>query len=220
VHPPKTKEESILLWSANVKTEANTPIKSMSEASYLVSYGFFLESILSHPKFAEEKESKYDIVRLFKVGDVTIKFQVQPIIVFDLLLEGPVVMTKREKPAPAKEDDKKLNETRLEVQGFYACVKNQISRLEHIFVARDVDEKGKTIRPSPALVRQLSSASGTLTDEEGSDVGDSSQDSQLDRLDKGAYSSNEPLSLLSKLKKSFRRQEFELYDLLKTVQRE
>lgn len=218
----KSKEEEhpqINLWTADIKTGKESTVMTMSEATYLTSYGGFIQAILSHPKFVREK---HNVVRIFSIGDVLIKFQVQPIVVFDLLVEGPVVNLhqKGEEVADDKtkynkhlQDEKLLERTRLEIQSFYSSVKRHISALEHVLVAREVDDRGKTIKPSFLSSR---SSIASLLSEESTDDGIATQ---VDGVD-DALPSSQALRLLGKLKKSFRRVEFDLYDGLKLTKGE
>ena len=214
----------IVMWSANIRTGDESAMKSMSNCTYLASYGAFIQAILSHPKFVADK---YDMVRMFRLGGITLKFQVQPIVVFDLLVDGPVVVKSKAKDegeehandasvdnarqvATEAEDAKIFKRTRIEIQDFYASVKRHISALEHVFVARELDERGNTIKPSAASSR--GSILTVHTDTDSSLDGSTQAESLISSL-----SSEGPLALLSGLKGSFRKAEFSLYDSLKTV---
>ncbi|UZJ55341.1 hypothetical protein CBS101457_004661 [Exobasidium rhododendri] len=200
-----TGREEICLWSANVQTGEETSVTAMSEETYLSSFGSFVEALVHHPMFDKDR---YETVRLFKVGGITLKFQIQRIVVYDLLVEGPVVIvTPGEKVQEAEMADEKsalFETTRLEIQSFYALLKGQISTLEHLFVARELDEAGKTIGPPVASSRVASSVLSS-----GSDVAPNYQ------MGGPSSSSSGPFKLLSRVKESLRKSEFELYDALK-----
>lgn len=221
----KSKEEEhpiIQLWTADINTGEESTVTTMSEATYLTSYGGFIQAILSHPKFVQEKHS---LVQMFQVGDILIKFQIQHIVVFDLLVEGPVVVLHQkeekfnlgnesynDKPKNKQSQDEKLLErTRLEIQSFYSSVKRHISSLEHVLVARELDNKGKTIKLA-FLSRQSSIMSEDSKNNDGT--------TQVDSVDDDSLPSSRALNLLSKLKKSIRRVEFDLYEGLKSTKGE
>lgn len=221
----------IYLWTTSMRTGKQTAIAGMTDATYLLSFGKFLEAIVQQPRlFANViqsgeyllldgqavSDSKFDLVRLFKIGRVLIKIQVQPIYLFNLLIEGPVVVTQDEaggeklrridhmteergesetesEQGLVDEDEKRakrvINRTRLEIQRFFASTKEQVSSLEHLFVARELDERGKTIKKVPSK-----------------DVSES---------DEAPDATSTALTLLSRLKTSLRSAEFELYSDLK-----
>ncbi|KAE8224564.1 hypothetical protein CF319_g2563 [Tilletia indica] len=87
-------------------------------------------------------------------------------------------------------DDPDMEEARLEIQRFYAGVKDIISRLEDVLVERELDDKGVTIKRKPTE----SGSSDTLN------AGGGAMDA---------------LSLLHRVKNGLREDEFDLYDVLK-----
>ncbi|CAD6980451.1 unnamed protein product [Tilletia controversa] len=87
-------------------------------------------------------------------------------------------------------DDPDLEEARLEIQRFYAGVKDVISRLEDVLVERELDEKGMTIKRKPA------------------------DNGSTDTLNAGG-GAMDALSLLHRVKNGLREDEFDLYDVLK-----
>ncbi|PWN92723.1 hypothetical protein FA10DRAFT_263481 [Acaromyces ingoldii] len=228
----KSSSRSMIhLWTASMRTGNQTTVMEMTDATYLLSFGKFLEAIVMHPKLFANViqsgehlvlggqigiDSKFDLVRLFKLGRVLIKIQVQPIALFNLLIEGPVVITqndaggermaqrvgKDEERGESETESERglvdeeerrakkiLNRTRLEVQRFFASIKEQISSLEHLFVARELDERGNTVKAT--------TSKGTPIQGEDMDA------------------SSRPLTLLSRLKTSLRAAEFDLYSSLK-----
>ncbi|PWN52359.1 hypothetical protein IE53DRAFT_287745 [Violaceomyces palustris] len=264
-------DSGLWMWNANVRNSWQSSARRMSESTYLMSFARYLEALLYHPalrdaddlhpKTLEEAKAKlklgdadisggkekagqvnFDIARMFRLGTALVKIQVHPIVVYDLMIEGPVLIPSRSRKGPQNqakraeeaerrkaqtvEDGEILETTRLEIQAFFASVKRHIGALEDIFVARELDDKGLTIKS-----KRLNSIS--LTDL-GSDAASSSassssafsiinsdrrvsiRGSDCDLPIQGA--SAEPLSLLNRLKSSLRADEFELYQALKFVQ--
>ncbi|PWZ01256.1 hypothetical protein BCV70DRAFT_91601 [Testicularia cyperi] len=189
------------------------------------------------------------LLRLFRAGRALVKVQVQPIVMYDLQIEGPCLHSKpplaphqkRLSPIERKkvrkeqriQQDAELlksmtETTRLEVQCFFASVKAQTTRLEDIFVARELDEAGRTIRKRPSL---FSFGEDGGLDEEKTQAGVASTKIDADRgsafssasgVSTATASSSstisgivaEPLTLLAGLRSSFRADEFELYEAL------
>ncbi len=154
-----------------------------------------------------------ELLRFFRSGRSLVKVQVQPLVVYDLHIEGPCLKTssdrRRERKQKQAQAEKRrfkqlAEETRLEIQRFFASIKRNTTRLEDVFVSRELDEAGRTIRsktgapipiadakPAPAVGAAASSSDSTISD-------------QL----------AQPLTFLTNLRASLRADEFELYEAL------
>ncbi|ETS59792.1 hypothetical protein PaG_06319 [Moesziomyces aphidis] len=154
-----------------------------------------------------------NLLRFFRSGRSLVKVQVQPLVVYDLHIEGPCLKTssdrRRERKQKQAQAEKRrfkqlAEETRLEIQRFFASIKRNTTRLEDVFVSRELDEAGRTIRsktgapipsadakPAPAVGAAASSSDSTISD-------------QL----------AQPLTFLTNLRASLRADEFELYEAL------
>lgn len=90
---------------------------------------------------------------------------------------------------------------------------------EHLFVERELDAKGKTLKPirTPGAADSISRATPLpqLGAEDESDQFQMDEESEASSIAASSIDLNEPLALLTKLKSSFRADEFELYALLK-----
>ncbi|EPQ25790.1 uncharacterized protein PFL1_06657 [Pseudozyma flocculosa PF-1] len=171
------------------------------------------------------------LLRMFRSGRAVIKVVTQPIRVYDLVIDGPVMHGRpkpisaeaaaanrrrgREKRAKAQSGALQavLEDTRLEVQKFFASAKQQMTALEDLFVARELDETGKTIRRNPIDAAMFA--------EDGAD-GDKAFDGgslarSVDSRTTVSGTVAEPLTLLARLQVSLRTDEFELYDALKGI---
>lgn len=164
-----TANQLIEMWQADMRNDRQSSVKKMSDAAYLSSFGNFLEAIIAHPQLTDASrlpaESVYDvkdlqrgdarfdkdhIVRMFRVGQVLLKFHVRPVVVYDLLIDGPVVVTSSHVVQASKKDATHLlptestvnesslqqaqtsswtKEVRLDVQHFFASLKSQISKM-------------------------------------------------------------------------------------------
>ncbi|KAI3491651.1 hypothetical protein L1887_43963 [Cichorium endivia] len=96
-----------------------------------------------------------NLLRFFRSGRSLVKVQVQPLVVYDLHIEGPCLKTssdrRRERKQKQAQAEKRrfkqlAEETRLEIQRFFASIKRNTTRLEDVFVSRELDEAGRTIR--------------------------------------------------------------------------
>ena len=172
-----------------------------------------------------------NLVRLFRSGGALVKIHAAPITTYDLVIDGPVMhgrpligesrenaaarrkVRKEKHAAEAAESLRDVAEKlRLEVQSFFASIKQQTTLLESIFVARELDETGKTIRRPPP-------EADTADDEL---MGDMSMDeislsTSVDSRRTISGSAVEPLTLLTKLRSAFRSDEFELYDAIQSL---
>ncbi|PWN34074.1 uncharacterized protein FA14DRAFT_161618 [Meira miltonrushii] len=237
---------SIEMWHADMRTGRQTAVKSMSDATYLASYGTFLNDLMTSHFFTQESplllapggddaelldasdDPKRDLVRLFKIDNVILKFHVQTIPIHHLLIDGPVVCLEDlnddegEDKATKKEKDHNtltkslVKETRLEVQAFFASVKEEISRMEQMFVARELDVNGNTVKP-PA---PSSSGHGSIRSVFTLDTATEEQQSDRNSIAESTTSSyagaaTGPLELLGKVMSSMRKAEFRLYESLK-----
>ncbi|EST06835.2 Phosphatidylinositol-4-phosphate 5-kinase, core [Kalmanozyma brasiliensis GHG001] len=142
------------------------------------------------------------LLRFFRSGRSLVKVQVQPLVLYDLHIQGPCLQTSSErrrdrKQKQAQAEKRKFRQlaeqTRLEIQRFFASIKGNTTRLEGVFVSRDLDEAGKTIRRKSTAQPNGAAASPNLTMSE---------------------AVAEPLSLLTNLRSSLRTDEFELYEAL------
>ncbi|KAN0062378.1 hypothetical protein ACQY0O_005260 [Thecaphora frezii] len=189
------------------------------------------------------------LLRMFRSGRAVIKVHAQPIRIYELAIDGPVMHGRhkavgasastafvataaerrraREERKRSQKDalDAVLEATRLEVQRFFASIKREMTALEDLFVARELDENGKTIRrQKPGDLDASIFADGNDDDDGGQDAtaGDtsvkgSSPARSVDSRVTAPRSLSEPLMLLSRLQLSLRTDEFELYDALKAV---
>lgn len=233
----------IEMWHADMRTGRQSIARVMSKTSYLASFGTFLEALIDSRFFTrkspvllglreedkgaldESDDPKHDLVRLFKIGNVVLKFHVQSIMIYDLHIEGPVVFnTARTSKGPSASKASAeayrdtltrslINETRLEIQNFYASLKGEVSRLEQIFVARELDQNGRTVRPSP----QPASSRGSVRSMFSDSAEEMSESSSLAESQHSNYSGAAagPLELLAKLRSSMRKAEFDLYESLR-----
>lgn len=167
-----------------------------------------------------------NLLRLFRAGRSLVKVQVQPVVTYNLCIEGPCLygsdandetaMQRRKArkerwvKAEAQRLQQLLDDARLEIQSFFASVKRETTRLELVFVSRDLDEAGKTIRKRPSFFgSRFEDKTAPPAPEAGSQLSTTTVGSRLDA---------EPLNLLTGLKSSFRTDEFELYEALHHVQ--
>ncbi|KAJ9476131.1 PIPK domain-containing protein [Pseudozyma hubeiensis] len=152
-----------------------------------------------------------NLLRFFRSGRSLVKVQVQPLVLFDLQLEGPYLKTSNErrrerKQKQAQAEKRRLKQiadsTRLEIQRFFASVKGTTTKLEDVFVSRDLDESGKTIRRKSAAQHAEKGQTNV--------TGLPSASSNSALPDQVA----EPMNLLTSLRSSLRSDEFELYESL------
>ncbi|GAC95117.1 hypothetical protein PHSY_002692 [Pseudozyma hubeiensis SY62] len=152
-----------------------------------------------------------NLLRFFRSGRSLIKVQVQPLVLFDLHLEGPFLKTSNErrrerKQKQAQAEKRRLKQmadaTRLEIQRFFASVKGTTTKLEDVFVSRDLDESGKTVRRKSAAQHAENGQTNV--------TGLPSSSSNSTMPDMVA----EPMNLLTNLRSSLRSDEFELYESL------
>lgn len=154
-----------------------------------------------------------NLLRFFRNGRALVKVQVQPLILYDLHIEGPCLKAGSERRRDRKQKQAQVEkrrfkqlveETRLEIQHFFASIKSNTTKLEDIFVSRDLDEAGKTIRKRSAAQQ----------------VGTSPAEAENDAFTTSSASSTvsdqvaEPLDRLTNLRSSLRSDEFELYEAL------
>jgi hypothetical protein len=235
----------IQMWHADVRTGRQSVPVVMSDATYLASYAMFLEALTKRAEFTrqsppligddlddtdalgESDDPKHDLVRMFKIGDVLLKFHVQSVNLFDMLIEGPVVVTLNH-PHEAvavtiagsdSEQNAQFTEllatTRAEIRKFYASLKQCVSQLEQLLVARELDTNGKTIKiEAPSLGR--SSVRTVFTDT--TDAETASFDESIADSTSTGYTgaAAEPLSRLERVTSSIRKGEFQLYEMLKS----
>ncbi|KAJ1021862.1 hypothetical protein NDA16_003625 [Ustilago loliicola] len=156
-----------------------------------------------------------NLLRFFRNGRSLVKVQVQPLVLYDLHIEGPCLKTgserrrqRKQKQAQAeKRRFKQLTEeTRLEIQHFFASIKSNTTKLEDVFVSRELDEAGKTIRRKVAAAAEVADAIKARA--EGDAPTASSSSSTI------SEQVAEPLNLLTNLRSSLRSDEFELYEAL------
>lgn len=145
-----------------------------------------------------------NLLRFFRSGRSLVKVQVQPLVLYDLQIEGPCLKTgserRRERKQKQAQADKRrfkqlVEELRLEIQRFFASIKRNTTKLEDVFVSRELGEAGRTIRKKPAQLEK-----GELA----SSASDSTVSDQV----------AEPLNLLTNLRSALRSDEFELYEAL------
>ncbi|MCO5566013.1 hypothetical protein L7F22_019688 [Adiantum nelumboides] len=237
---------TIEMWHADMRTGRQTAAKYMSDATYLASYGTFLNDLMTSHFFTQESplllapggddaelldasdDPKRDLVRLFKIDNVILKFHVQTIPIHNLLIDGPVVClenfnemdnnSKKEKEQNKHDTLTKslVKETRLEVQAFFASVKEEISRMEQIFVARELDVNGNTVKPSAPSSSGHSSIRSVFTLDSGAEDQQSDRNSIAESITSShAGAAIGPLELLGKVMSSMRKAEFGLYESLK-----
>lgn len=237
---------TIEMWHADMRTGRQTAVKSMSDATYLASYGTFLNDLMTSHFFTQESplllapggddaelldasdDPKRDLVRLFKIDNVVLKFHVQTIPIHHLLIDGPVVCLENlndvegEDKAAKKETARDtltkslVKETRLEVQAFFASVKEEISRMEQIFVARELDINGNTVKPSAPSSSGHGSVRSVFTLETATEEQQSDRNSIAESTTSSyAGAASGPLELLGKVMSSMRKAEFRLYESLK-----
>lgn len=156
-----------------------------------------------------------NLLRFFRSGRSLVKVQVQPLVLYDLHIEGPCLKTgserRRERKQKQAQAEKRrfkqlAEETRLEIQRFFASIKSNTTKLEDVFVSRELDEAGKTIRKKAAAVAQIADAIKARA--EGDAPTASSSSSTI------SEQVAEPLNLLTNLRSSLRSDEFELYEAL------
>ncbi|SOV05839.1 related to phosphatidylinositol 3-phosphate 5-kinase [Ustilago sp. UG-2017a] len=157
-----------------------------------------------------------NLLRFFRNGRSLVKVQVQPLVLYDLHIEGPCLKTSSErgrerKQKQAQADKRRFKqlaeETRLEIQRFFASIKSNTTKLEDVFVSRELDEAGKTIRKkAAAAAAQIAGAVQVQGQGEGA-TASSSSSTVFEQVD-------EPLNLLTNLRSSLRSDEFELYEAL------
>lgn len=242
-----SQKATIEMWHADMRTGRQTAVKNMSDATYLASYGTFLNDLMTSNFFTQESplllapggedaelldasdDPKRDLVRLFKIDTVILKFHVQTIPIHDLLIDGPVVCleTTNDDDEGADDATKKqkdrdtlskslVKETRLEVQAFFASVKEEISRMEQIFVARELDVNGNTVKPSAPSSSGHSSIRSVFTLDTTTEEQQSDRNSIAESTTSSyAGAATGPLELLGKVLSSMRKAEFELYESLK-----
>lgn len=154
-----------------------------------------------------------NLLRFFRSGRSLVKVQVQPLVLYDLQIQGPCLKTSRERRRERKQKQAQAEkrrfkqiaeQTRLEIQRFFASVKGNTTKLEDVFVSRELDEAGKTIhRKSPAQHTEANQTmSGAATPTASSSSSTISEEVA------------EPLKLLANLRSSLRSDEFELYEAL------
>lgn len=211
--------DSILMWTADLGTNEQSQLRIMSQGTWLLSFAKYLETLVYNPHFSGQEQhspsdprSEYDVVRLFQRGRAQIKFTVGPLRVYDLQTEGPVIPSSRMRHRSAnaaslleRASSPALNSTRIEIQAFYASVKELLSNIESVIVARNLDQDGRTIRQGAVLSSHMHETSETSSDEASSTSSSKSHPEQ------------EPLELLARLQARLRRDEFQLYDALKAV---
>ncbi|SPO31389.1 related to phosphatidylinositol 3-phosphate 5-kinase [Ustilago trichophora] len=154
-----------------------------------------------------------NLLRFFRSGRSLVKVQVQPLVLYDLHIQGPCLKTgserRRERKQKQVQAEKRrfkqlAEETRLEIQRFFASIKSNTTKLEDIFVSRELDEAGKTIRRR-STARNAGGATQSQT--EGGLTASSSSSTVSEQV-------AEPLNLLTNLRTSLRSDEFELYEAL------
>ncbi|PWN40335.1 hypothetical protein IE81DRAFT_325689 [Ceraceosorus guamensis] len=201
------------LWMWNVETGTGEQSKAtlVPKGVYLMSFAKYLEALLYHPALKKstahdaDAGDGYDLVRAFRMGRALVKVCTQPVALYDLAIEGPRIYSSAHtrgqdsKVSPSKQSAAIVKQTRLEIQHFFSSVKARISQLETIFVARELDEMGKTIKPASVS----KSFTGVSMDSES--LSERSINEELAG----------PLQLLASLGETFTNREFELYDALK-----
>ena len=139
-----------------------------------------------------------NLLRFFRSGRSLIKVQVQPLVLYDLQIEGPCLKTgserRRERKQKQAQADKRrfkqlIEELRLEIQRFFASIKGNTTKLEDVFVSRELDEAGRTIRKKAA-----SQPAQAGTGDSASSASDSTVSDQV----------AEPLNLLTNLRSTLR----------------
>lgn len=229
--------QSMTMWAANVRSGRQTIPKAVSDGTRLMSFAQYLETVMYHPGFgqmepddgndnasegkeaiatSEHHKSRFEVVRLFKKGDVLAKISIKPLTVFQLQTEGPVVLSRAVRDAldsatPRFRDGHQqrdvLEETRLEIRCFYHSVKDHIAELEDLIVQRSLDEGGRTLKPRAAKSDATTSATRTSSTQE--------VDAKVLLDNQEVTNEAGPLALLTKLKTSFRESEFSLYESVK-----
>ncbi|SJX66543.1 related to phosphatidylinositol 3-phosphate 5-kinase [Sporisorium reilianum f. sp. reilianum] len=154
-----------------------------------------------------------NLLRFFRSGRSLVKVQVQPLVLYDLQIQGPCLKTSRERRRERKQKQAQAEkrrfkqvaeQTRLEIQRFFASVKSNTTKLEDVFVSRELDEAGKTIR------RKLPAQNGEASPAKAGALAPTSSSSSSTISEQVA----EPLKLLTNLRSSLRSDEFELYEAL------
>lgn len=139
----------ITMWQADMRSDWQSKTQVLGDSTYLSSFGAFVEALTGEPRLnaditsitgqspndASGAKAKYCLAHLFKVGRILLKVQVRPIAIYKIFIEGPVVITKDSSLSKVQTDDKAKREVaisksiRLEVQQYFASVKDELSRL-------------------------------------------------------------------------------------------
>ncbi|KDN38395.1 hypothetical protein K437DRAFT_240138 [Tilletiaria anomala UBC 951] len=225
-------KKGIYMWRASPGRGKQSPMRPMSEATYLMSFSKFLEAMMYNAALQEqevstdrpwppnkdpENDARLPPLRFFRLGDSLVKVSTRRFKMFHLHLQGPVLApldrtsALMQSPEPI---NRSLNAgTRLEIQAFFSSVKHQLTAMEGIFVARELDEHGKTIK---LRLRNKTSFSSVSTP--GSEYTESvfwqSEDGTEDTASTHSVRWH-PLALLTRLRTSLRTDEFGLYGMLK-----
>ncbi|CAG8515932.1 7915_t:CDS:2 [Funneliformis mosseae] len=202
----KPLSDSILMWTQCEPCSMKTPIVQMSRATYLYSFGKYLENLIYNEDFTPKTLcSHFDsLVRCFRRGDLVVKIGCEHVDLFEMRLpklqisqgETPIIHTLGEAEEIDKlfvisnEDEMRLfDETRLEITYFYGGVKQHITALEEYFDSLSPNETDSSSKGNIAIKVN------------GNDADPSEEQSYL--------------KLLDDMAKDFRVDEFELYDILK-----
>ncbi len=162
-------------------------------------------------------------LRLFQIGETLVKVATRHTTMFALQLGGPISTSVQPQPseavAPMTLSEADRTTTRLEIQAFYLSVKENMLQMEHIFVARELDAHGKTIRPKQSgtfSLGDLSLASTPSTERSGSLFWQS--DDGTEDTASVAPTDDQPSALLARMRTSLRADEFGLYEMLKAAE--
>ncbi|CAO1638941.1 unnamed protein product [Sympodiomycopsis kandeliae] len=237
-----SRPHAMVMWSANVRSGRQTTPRIVSDATWLMSFAQYLESVMYHPGFAqnigliegedEEKgretedtdpqiagaESRFDVVRFFKKNNILAKISVRPLTVFRLQTEGPTVLSRAlRRPATG---DTSLDKTTIEEEDVQKQTRLEIQAF-YLSVKEYINELEQVI-----VRRSLDEHGKTIKPKAHADLiskaadgGSADDDAEIDAASaveaEAGPVDDGPLGLLTKLKTSFRQSEWELYEAVK-----
>ena len=89
----------IHMWYATAGKVVQSSMRPMSESTYLMSFGKFLEALMFNPALANQQQAPVGLdssaslppMRFFRLGDVLVRVSTRRFQMFGLHLQGPVM---------------------------------------------------------------------------------------------------------------------------------
>ncbi|CAH1760165.1 1620_t:CDS:10 [Entrophospora sp. SA101] len=208
----------IILWTQCKLCSSKSPLIEMSNATYYYSFGKYLEilfynEVFSFKDLCPHVELRDSLVRCFYKDELVAKIEYEHVDLFEMRLPKIQIshdMTKQNNINAEYEDIDKMfmideedtkrlyNETRLEITHFYGSVKQHITTLEEYFISsHDIKLKNNEKNATTTVVAAV----------------DKNNKDKIEQEKGIKYQDH--LKMLEELSNTFRREEFELYDLLK-----